>query len=146
MKLVKQFAGVTVMNLKSVAHRPGPSSVIVIGIMGVVVVLVSLLALGTSLAESISSTGRPDRAIVLRAGTDAEAGSSLFIDDVHTIMDTVGIATDPEGDPLATADMVTAVNLPKKEKGVRAGVVVRGMTEQGRAVREEIRMVEGRWF
>ncbi|HEU5136499.1 MAG TPA: ABC transporter permease [Steroidobacteraceae bacterium] len=146
MYLVKQFAGVTVMNLKSVAHRPGPSSVIVIGIMGVVVVLISILALGTSLAESIRSTGQPDRAIVLRAGTEEEAGSSLFIDDVHTIMDTAGIATSAAGEPIATADMVTVVNLPKKENATEAGVVVRGMTEHGRAVRDEIRLVEGRWF
>lgn len=146
MNLVRQFAGVTAMNLKSVTQRPGSSSVIVIGIMGVVVVLISILALGTSLAEAVRSTGKPDRAIVLRAGTDEEAGSSLFIDEVHTIMDAAAILSNARGEPIATADMVTAVNLPRKTNGIRAGVVVRGMTEQGRAVRQEIRMVEGRWL
>lgn len=146
MKLLKQFAGVTAMNLKSVTQRPGPSSVIVIGIMGVVLVLISILALGTSLAESIRSTGRSDRAIVLRAGTDEEAGSSLFIDEVHTIMGAAGILTDAAGEPVATSDMVTAVNLPRKKNPTRAGVVVRGMTEQGRVVRSEIKLVTGRWF
>lgn len=146
MKFLKQFAGVTAMNLKSVTQRPGPSSVIVIGIMGVVLVLISILALGTSLAESIRSTGRSDRAIVLRAGTDEEAGSALFIDEVRTIMGATGILTDAAGEPVATSDMVTAVNLPRKNNPTRAGVVVRGMTEQGRAVRSEIELVTGRWF
>jgi len=146
MSLLKQFLGVTYMNLKSVTQRPGASSVIVIGTMGVVVVLISILALGTSLAETILSSGKDDRAIVLRAGQDDETGSSLFIDEVHTIMDTVGIATNADGAPIASADMLTVVNLPRKDGGVRAGVVIRGMTEQGKTVRPEIHMVEGRWF
>jgi len=146
MSLVRQFAGVTAMNLKSVTQRPATSSVIVIGIMGVVLVLISILALGTSLAESVRSTGRPDRAIVLRAGTDEEAGSSLFVDEVQTITSAPGIASTAEGSPIATADMVTAVQLPRKKNDSRAGVVIRGMTEHGIAVRPEIRIVEGRWF
>lgn len=147
MSLLKQFAGVTAMNLKCVTQRPGNSSVIVIGIMGVVLVLISIMALGTSLAESVRSSGREDRAIVLRAGTSNEAGSSLFIDDVQTIMSAPGIVSTAEGKAVATADMATSVYLPRKDSnGVRAGVVVRGMTEQGSAVRPEIRIVEGRWF
>jgi putative ABC transport system permease protein len=142
----KQFAGVTVMNLKSLRHRPGAASVIVIGIMGVVVVLVSILALGTSLAESIRASGRPDRAIVLRAGTDKEAGSRLFIDEVQAISGAPGIVTNGRGKPVATSDMVTTVYLPRAQDNTRAAVVVRGMTEEGTAVRPEIRMVEGRWF
>jgi putative ABC transport system permease protein len=142
----KQFAGVTAMNLKSVSQRPGTSCVIVIGIMGVVLVLISILALGTSLAESMSSTGRADRALVLRAGTDEEPGSSLFVDEVQTIMSAPGIVSTAEHAPSATADMVTAVTLRKKNSNFQAGVVVRGMTAQGRAVRPEIRIVAGRWF
>src|SRR6186713_1990983 len=126
MSVMKQFAGVTAMNLKSVTQRPGTSSVIVIGIMGVVLVLISILALGTSLAESVRSTGRPDRAIVLRAGTDEESGSSLFVDEVQTIMSAPGILSTAEGTPIATADMVTAVQLPRKKNDSRAGVVIRG--------------------
>jgi len=146
MSFMQQFAGVTAMNLKSVRQRPGASSVVVIGIMGVVLVLISILALGTSLAESIRATGKSDRAIVLRAGTDAESGSTLFIDEVHTIMDAPGIWINLAGKPVATSDMVTTVSLPRKNDNTRAGVVVRGMTEQGTAVRPEIRVVEGRWF
>jgi putative ABC transport system permease protein len=146
MSLLNQFAGVTAMNLRSVSQRPASASVIVIGIMGVVLVLISILALGTSLAESARSAGRADRALVLRAGTDKEAASSLFTDEVQTIMSAPGIATTAAGDPIATADIVTAVTLQKKKNSFRAGVVIRGMTERGRAVRPEIRIIEGRWF
>jgi putative ABC transport system permease protein len=146
MSAFRQFVGVTAMNLKSVTQRPATASVVVIGIMGVVVVLISLLALGTSLSESIRSTGQPDRAIVLRAGTDEEVGSSLFVDEVQTIFGAPGIAASADGKPIATADMVTAVHLLKKDSDVRAAVVIRGMSEQGLAVRPEIKIVEGRWF
>ncbi len=146
MRALKQFAAVTSMNLRSIRERPASSSVILIGIMGVVLVLVCLLALGGSLAENLRSTGSPDRAIVLRAGADNEAGSSVFVDEAQTVMRAPGIARSAEGDPIATADMIDAVSLPRKKDDSRAGVMIRGMTERGTEVRPEIRVVEGRWF
>jgi len=44
MRFFKQTAAVTAMSLKTLSQRLGASSVIVIGIAGVVAVLVSLLA------------------------------------------------------------------------------------------------------
>jgi putative ABC transport system permease protein len=146
MSAIRQFARVTAMNLRSVAQRPATASVIVVGIMGVVLVLISMLALGVSLAESVRSTGKADRAIVLRAGTDEEVGSSLFVDEVRTILSAPGIAESAAGDPIATVDMVTAVQLRKKNSEQRAAIVVRGMSEHGAAVRPEINVTEGRWF
>ena len=146
MSAFAQFAAVTGMNLKCVRERPGSSVVIVIGVMGVVVVLISILTLGASLADSVRSNGRADRAIVLRAGADSESGSSLFGDEVQTILGAPGIARSAEGEPLATADIVDAVRLVRARDDSRAGVRVRGMSAFGPAVRAEIQIVEGRWF
>ena len=146
MSILRQFARVTVMNLKSVVQRPATAAVIVVGIMGVVLVLISMLALGTSLSESLRSTGRADRAIVLRGGSETEIGSALFVDEVQMIFSAPGIASTTSGEPIATADMVTAVQLRKQGSDIRASVVVRGMTDHGVMVRPEIQLVEGRWF
>ena len=64
MSALSQIVAVTRMNLKSVPDRLGASSVIVIGIAGVVGVLVSILAMVAGLSQMMQSTGHADRAIV----------------------------------------------------------------------------------
>ena len=142
----RQLAAVVAMNLMSLPQRVGSSSVIVVGIMGVVLVLISVLTLGTGLERSMRATGRPDRAIILREGTETEAVSTLFVDEARTIIEAPGIARTPEGDPAATADIVTSVHLPRIADGAPADLIVRGMSPQGTAVRPEIQIVEGRFF
>jgi len=58
MPALKQIVSVTLMNIKSVPQRLGASSVIVIGIAGVVGVLVSILAMVAGLSQMMSSTER----------------------------------------------------------------------------------------
>ena len=52
----------------------------VIGIAGVVGVLVSVLAMSEGFRHTLASTGRPDRVILLRAGSDAELSSGVARD------------------------------------------------------------------
>jgi len=144
--VLKQIASVTAMNLRSVPQRIGSSSVIVVGIAGVVAVLLTVFALTRSLSRAVLATGSPDRAIVLRAGATGEFSSTLLVDAVATIKDAPGIARADDGKPAATADFVAAVNLFRKEDGARAGLAVRGVDPAVMAVRPEIRIVSGRSF
>lgn len=144
--MLKQIASVTTMNLRSVPQRLGSSSVIVVGIAGVVAVLLSLFALTRSLSGAVLATGSPDRVIVLRAGATGEFSSTLLVDAVATIKDAPGIARTDDGKPAATADFVAAVNLLRKEDGARAGLAVRGVDPSVMAVRPEIKIVSGRSF
>jgi putative ABC transport system permease protein len=146
MSAFKQIASVTAMNLRSVPQRLGSSSVIVVGIAGVVAVILSVFALTRSLSDAVLATGSPDRAIVLRAGATGEFSSTLPVDAVATIKDAPGIARADDGTPAATADFVAAVNLLRKEDGARAGLAVRGVDPAVMAVRPEIEIVEGRLF
>jgi hypothetical protein len=77
MNVLKQIAAVTLMNIKSVPQRLGASSVIVIGIAGVVGVLVSILAMVGGLSQMMTGTGRADRAIVVSAGASFETLSNI---------------------------------------------------------------------
>jgi putative ABC transport system permease protein len=133
------------MNLRSLPQRIGSSSVIVVGIAGVVAVLLSVFALTRSLSGAVLATGSPDRAIVLRAGATGELSSTLLVDAVATIKDAPGIAR-TDGKPAATADFVSAVNLLRKEDGARAGLAVRGVDPSIMSVRPEIKLVSGRSF
>ena len=92
MSAFRQIVSVTAMNLRSVPQRVGSSSVIVVGIAGVVAVILSVFGLTRSLRDAVLATGSPDRAIVLRAGATGELSSTLLVDAVATIKDAPGIA------------------------------------------------------
>ena len=146
MSVFRQIAAVTGMNLRSVPRRLGTSSVVVIGIAGVVGVVVSVLGMTRSLSHALVDTGRADRAVVLRSGADNETSSTLLVDAVATIKNAPGIARTPQGDAAATAEMLVAVNLMRKKDGARAGLTVRGVEPTAAAVRPEIQLIEGRMF
>ena len=146
MSVFRQISSVTAMNLRSMPQRIGSSSVIVVGIAGVVGVLLSVFALTRSLSDAVLATGSPDRAIVLRSGATGEFSSTLLVDAVATIKDAPGIARGEDGKPAVTADFVAAVNLFRREDGARAGLSVRGVDPAVMAVRPEIKIVDGRLF
>lgn len=142
----KQICEVAAMGLRNVPQRPGSASVIVIGIAGVVSVLVSMLTLGASVADSMRAAGREDRAIVLRSGIDEEAESVIFPAEAQSIADAPGVALAPDGRAAATAEMLAVVNLPRRLDGALTGVLVRGVSPQASAVRPEIKLGTGRMF
>jgi putative ABC transport system permease protein len=146
MSLLKQIVAVTVMNVRSIPRRIGSSCVVVIGIAGVVGVMVSVFGMTRSLSQAVLDTGSAERAIVLRSGATSDVASTLLVDAVATIMDAPGIARTADGDAAASAEMIAAVNMLRKEDGTRAAISVRGVGEQAFAVRPEIEIVAGRAF
>jgi putative ABC transport system permease protein len=146
MNVLKQIAAVTLMNIRSVPQRLGASSVIVIGIAGVVGVLVSILAMVGGLSQMMTGTGRADRAIVVSMGASFETLSNITREATQTILDGPGIKRGIDGKPLASREALAIVRLPLKRSGGSANVSLRGMGEAGLAVRPEIHLVEGRQF
>ena len=146
MNSLRQIRAVTWMNLSSIPQRFGTSSVIIVGIAGVVAVLISVLAMATGFQRTIVATGRDDRAIVLRGGSDSELASTLSREATLTIMDAPGIRKDSAGKPLASAEAVVIVDMPKKSNDSGANVTIRGIGAAGLALRPEIHLVAGRMF
>src|SRR5215207_7328428 len=97
MGLFREIRAVTGMGLRSIPQRLASSSVVVIGIAGVVGVLVSVLGMAMGFSEHVTSTGRADRAIVLRSGSGVEVSSVLDTNEALIIMDKPGVARDAEG-------------------------------------------------
>src|ERR1700754_2062721 len=123
MNTFKQIGAVTSISFSTLPQRFGTSLVIVIGIAGVVSVLLSVLAMATGFQKTLSSTGRDDRALVLRGGSDSELASSVSRENTLTILD-----------------------LPKKSNDSGSNVTIRGVGLHGLEVRSEIHLVAGRMF
>ena len=146
MSVLRQIAAVTGMNMRSVPQRMASSSVVVVGIAGVVAVMMSVAALTRGLSDAVLATASPERALVLRGGATSELASTLLVDAVATIKDAPGIARAADGSAAASAEFVTGVNLLRKENGNRAGLAVRGVEPAFMAVRPELSIIEGRSF
>jgi putative ABC transport system permease protein len=146
MRVLRQIGSVTLMNLRSVPQRLGASSVIVIGIAGVVGVLVSILAMVGGLSQMINSTARADRAIVVSTGAGFETLSNITREASETILDAPGIKHGGDGKLLASAEALAIVRLPLKRGAGSANVSLRGVSEGGLSVHPEIRLAEGRVF
>jgi putative ABC transport system permease protein len=144
--MFKQLAAVIAMSLQTLPQRIGASSVIVIGIAGVVAVLISVLAMGAGFRHTLADSGRPDRVIILRGGSDAELNSNLTRTDVDTISNAPGLAKDADGKALLSAELVTVVDIPKIDTGTDANVTLRGAGLKLTEVRPELKIVEGRMF
>ena len=144
--MFKQLAAAISMSLQTLPQRIGASSVIVIGIAGVVAVLVSVLAMGAGFRHTLADSGRADRAIILRGGSDAELNSSLTRADVDIISNAPGLARDSEGKAVLSSELVTVVNIPKIDTGTDANITLRGVGLELANVRPELKIVDGRMF
>jgi putative ABC transport system permease protein len=72
--------------------------------------------------------------------------SSLPREQVLTIMDAPGIRKGADGEPIASADVLTTVKLKRQADDLVVNVVLRGIGPQGLALRPEVRLIDGRAF
>ncbi len=136
----------TRIGVASLPQRWGASSVIVVGIAGVVAVLVAMLAMGRGFQATLESTGDDTVAIVLRGGSQAETNSVIMRDQVPLIGTLAGVARDAAGQPLLSAELSQVINLVSRSDGTDVNAQFRGLGDQGWAVRGKVRIVEGRRF
>src|SRR5262249_42695704 len=141
---LSQIAAITLVNLRSLPQRRGPSAVAVVGITGVVVVLVAVLSIAEGFRATLRAGGDPRAAIVMSAGSE-EMASRLPREAAQIVKDAPGILRGLDG-PKASAELFVIVNLPKRSTRTAANVPLRGMEPSGLAVRRHVRMVEGRPF
>lgn len=136
----------TRIGIAGLPQRWGASSVIVIGIAGVVGVLVAMLAMGEGFKATLAGTGGDDTAIILRGGSQAETNSVITRDQAPLIASLAGIARGADGRPVVSPELSQVVNLPSIADGTDANVQFRGVGPAAWALRPELRMVEGRRF
>src|SRR5262245_65790573 len=139
MRWFHQITALTCITLCTIRQRLGTSLVIVVGIAGVVGVLVSVLAMSEGFRHTLASTGRANRVILLRDGSDAELSSSVSREQATVLASLPGLARDGEGRPLASAELVVMVDLPRKGESEPNNLPVRGAQPEAVAIRDVLR-------
>jgi len=143
----RQTWEVTKVGLATVTQRLGSSSVVVVGIAGVVGVLVAMLAMSEGFADTLRATGNDHTAIVLRGGSQAELNSILDRDSANVVIQAPGVKKDAQGKPIASGELVVVANLPRKgDPNSDSNVPIRGVSEDVWNLRDQVKIVEGRKF
>ncbi|HEY1139190.1 MAG TPA: ABC transporter permease [Lysobacter sp.] len=143
-----QAGSVTQVGLSTLRQRIGASSVIVIGIAGVVAVLVAMLAMAEGYRATLQASGGEDSAIVLRGASAAEVMSTLDHESINVIGQAPGIARDAQNRPLVSPELVVAANLPIRggKPNEDGSVQLRGIGDAAWAVRPGVKVIAGRKF
>lgn len=135
-----QIIQITLLNLRNLPARLGSSSVVVVGIGGVVAVLVAILAMADGFSTTLDRAGSPDRAIILRGGSStAELSSTIDLRRSQYVSTLDGIQ-------LSSGELFTVADIPKRATLLPSNVVIRGAEQAAFEIRPEVRIIEGRNF
>jgi putative ABC transport system permease protein len=123
-------------NLRNLVERKGTTFMTAVGIGLTVAVLVTAIALTVGLRSVFASSGNPLQLLVLRQGTNAELTSQLSADTYQIIRRLPGIQKTAAGEPMASPEGLTVVNLPSVDSPDGMNVTVRGMLPIGIQMRD----------
>jgi putative ABC transport system permease protein len=143
--MLKQILAVTTMNLRTLPQRSAASAVSIIGIAGVVLIVVAVLSIREGFRKTLELGGSERVAIVLRGSSTSEMNSSFSSEQVQIIEQAPGIAKDAHG-PIASAELYTTVDQPKRSTGTAANAPLRGIEAPGVQTREHFKLLSGRLF
>lgn len=142
----RQTLAVAGIGVSSLPQRWGGSSVIVIGIAGVVGVLVAMLAMGEGFQATLKGTGSDDTAIILRGGSQAETNSVITRDQIPLLSSLAGIAKGVDGRAAVSPELSQVVSLVTRADGTDANAQLRGVGDAAWTLRPRIQLVQGRRF
>jgi putative ABC transport system permease protein len=133
-------------NFRNLVVRKTTTIMTALGIGLTVAVLLSVLALVNGLQTTLASSGDPLRVLVLRKGAESEVVSLFTRAQFQDLKFKPGIAAGKDGQPLASMEVVTVVNLSASEGVEGTNVTIRGLMPAGIEMRKNVRIVAGRWF
>jgi putative ABC transport system permease protein len=116
------------------------------GMALVVYVFATVLMLAAGLEKTLVSTGEDDNVVVIRRGAQTEVQSGVDRRQASVVESLPDIATGQDGQRLISKEPVVLINLPKRDTGKAANVVIRGVTPAGLTLRPQVQIVEGRMF
>src|ERR1700761_7137456 len=98
----RQSLALILTALQTIPERMGSSLVTVIGVVTVMGVLVTMLAMGEGLEHLAQNGDRPDRASVIAAGSQSSLASSVSRATLDKVVDKPGVRHDAQGRPIVT--------------------------------------------
>lgn len=133
-------------NIRNLIARRTTTIMTALGIALTVAVLLSVFALVEGLRSSLVSTGDPLNLLVTRKGSTAELNSSMTPEQFQVIKVKPGIAKLPNGEPMASLELVTVIVLESPDNPSGINITMRGLNLTGAAMRESVKVSEGRLF
>jgi putative ABC transport system permease protein len=133
-------------NIRNLAVRKTTTLMTAMGIGLTVAVLMAAFAMTEGLRIAFESSGHPLHLIVTRKGATSELSSNFLRSVYNDLRFKPGIARGKDGEPMASLELVTVINLPSVESPDGMNVTVRGLMPVGIAIREDMRLQAGRWF
>jgi putative ABC transport system permease protein len=144
--MMRQALAVTGLALKSLPHRASSAWVVVSGVAATVAILVSLLALESSVSATVAGGARADRAVILSDGAQGELTSGLSRENARTILQTKGVEKTAAGDSVGSAEVVTIAKMTRRFSESRENLTLRGIGPLAFDLRPEVVLVAGRKF
>jgi putative ABC transport system permease protein len=132
-------------SLRNLTVRKTTSAMTVVGVALTVAIFVADFALVSGLRRVFQSTAHPAHILVLRKGASGEVSSSLPRAAYEDLKFTAGITKTQTGDPFASLEIVTVINLPSVDSPDGMNVTLRGLGTMGIEMRK-VAIREGRWF
>jgi putative ABC transport system permease protein len=133
-------------NLRNLIVRKTTTVMTALGIALTVAVLLAVLALVNGLRTTLASSGDPLQIIVMRKGSESEIVSNFTRTQFQDLKFKPGIATGANGQPLASLEVITVINLSSTDTGEGTNVTVRGLPAAGLEMRHNVKLSSGRWF
>ena len=99
-------------NLRNLVVRKTTTLMTALGIALTVAVLLAMMALLSGLRATLSSSGDPLQILVMRKGSESELVSNFTREQFQDLKFKAGIARAQNGDPMASLEVVTVINLP----------------------------------
>ncbi|HLY16943.1 MAG TPA: ABC transporter permease [Bryobacteraceae bacterium] len=133
-------------NFRNLIVRKTTTLMTALGIALTVAVLLAMMALLGGLRSTLSASGDPLQVIVLRKGSETELVSNFTRQQFQDLKFKAGIARTANGDPMASLEVVSIINLASVDAPEGMNVSVRGLLPIGIEMRRGLRLESGRWF
>lgn len=140
----RQIWSMAAVGASTIRQRLGTSAVVIVSNAGVVGVLVAVLAMGSGFEKTLKRSGSDDTAIVLQIGARNEVGSTIDHATAALVAQSDQVARDDQSRPIASAEQVLSVSLPRKNTGLEASATLRGVGAQVRQLWPQMKITSGR--
>src|ERR1035438_9504422 len=132
-------------NIRNLIVRKTTTLMTATGIALTIAVLLATMGLVQGLNSAFAATGDPLHVLVMRKGGNAELTSLLTQQQFQIAKAFPGIAVGSDGQPMASLEVVTVINIPSTDNPNGMNVTVRGLSVRGVEMRH-LKLVTGHWF
>lgn len=132
-------------NVRNLIVRKTTTLMTAAGIAMTIAVLLAVLGLVGGLRSAFAASGDPLHLLAMRKGGNAELTSLFTQQQFQIVKSFPGIAADTDGQPRASLEVVTIINMPSPEHPDGMNVTLRGLLDKGVKMRH-VSIVDGRWY